>query len=274
MRRVSQIHGLTSHGRILRRAERYLRCLQEELSEINASVFSTCLIELSSIKALKLSLSTPVSPLFSRLVRHFYSRFRFFWKAPIHRSLTSRFSLPLTRCPHRCWTTLLPTKSSVFAAQTWPSVTFSCPRVLQWCFAPSKIRFPCNTWSPVKKKKRKERGGNSEPSLLFLAGGRLTAFGFPECVTQINGWTCSESRLANTSSWSGKTATVADSSLTTSRFMARCWHSKEARLLLLPWLLLMAGGWLAAAVAKHRKAFTHSVPAETASHQFVPIVAV
>lgn len=154
---MSRIHGLTSHGRILRHADRFLRCLQEELSEINASVFSTSLIELSSIKTLKLNLSAPVSPLFSRLDWHFYSRFRVFWKAPIHRSLTSRFSLPLTCCPHHCWTASLPTKSSIFAAHMWLIIRnlflpSSLDRVdtLQWCFAIIKIRFLCNTLPPVK----------------------------------------------------------------------------------------------------------------------------
>lgn len=62
---MSKIHGLTPSGRILRRVDRFLRCLQEELSAINASVFNTSLIELKSIKTLKLNLSAPFSPFFS-----------------------------------------------------------------------------------------------------------------------------------------------------------------------------------------------------------------
>lgn len=40
------------------------------------------------------------------------------------------------------------------------------------------------------------------------AGGRLTAFGFPKSGTQVNGWACSESSLANTGSLLGEPGTV------------------------------------------------------------------
>lgn len=69
-----------------------------------------------------------------------------------------------------------------------------------------------------------------------------------------------ESRLANTSSLSGKTGTVIDSSLTRSRIMACAQHSTKVQLLLSTWLLLMTEGWLAAALAKRLDSFIHSVP--------------
>lgn len=114
---MSRIHGLTSHDRVLRRADRFLRCLQEELSENNVLVFSTSLIELSSIKTLKLNLSAPVSPLFSCLVWHFILDPGSFWKVPTHRSLASRVCVPLTRCPHCCWGASLPKKKLILCSE-------------------------------------------------------------------------------------------------------------------------------------------------------------
>lgn len=123
---MSWIHGLTSRGRILRRVDRFPRCLQEELSEINASVFSTSLIELSSIKPLKLNLSAPISPLSSRLVWHIYSKFKFL---PIHTS-------PTCSCSPRLCTA----QAAVYQQLVLLSSSRDGVDALQWCFTIIEIR--------------------------------------------------------------------------------------------------------------------------------------
>lgn len=271
---MSRIRGLTSHGRILRRADSFLGCLQEELSEINASVFSTSLIELSSIKPSKWTCQLPsllssvvLSDIF--ILGSGYFR-RLLFTDPWHPGLVCLWRVvhivaEQPRCQRKA--------QSLQCTCGRLSGTYFCPQVtnaLTRCSGASPSLKSDFHVTPCILLKKKKKNLSSDPVACFWQ----VAFSFPKCGTQLNGWACGESRLANTGSLWGNTGTVVDASLTMSRFMACCRHSKEARLLLLPWLLLMAGGWLVAAVAKCRSSFTRSVPAETAPHQFVPSVAI
>lgn len=168
MQLVSRIHGLTPRGRILRRVDRFLRCLQEELSEINASAFNASLIELRSIKTLKLNLSAPFSPLSSHFVWQLYSKFKFL---PIHRSSPSRQSLPLTCSTHLSWT------ASIFALHRLPFISdsYSCRvvTVLTSCSCaslPLKSVLENAALACISSFQKYEHGGNSKITHPLVSG--------------------------------------------------------------------------------------------------------
>lgn len=228
---MSRIHGLTSRGRILRHVDRFPRCLQEELSEINASVFSTSLIELSSMEPLKLNLSAPISPLALPdifILNSSSCRFTHL------RHAAAPHVFALRRLPFISEPVLLSSsRDGVDALQR----RFTIIEIRFWncCIRPYLVLWKMKAWRQV-----------ANNSFACLWPGTFGG-------TQINGWVWSECRLANTSSPSSKTYWLFSNHVQNYGTLLTQHVSEAASL---PWLLLMSES----AVTKRLDGFIHSVP--------------